>query len=77
MNTDPTEFKLLRFNPRRAARFAPAAEVEITEGEHCDVMWMSRSDIVKNIEEFGNHPGLLAALGAYSTREEYPKAVPQ
>lgn len=74
MTPDQTEinFELIRFNPRRAMRGAPAAEVEFRSGGNCALLWMSRSDIEANIEEFGDHPGLLAAVQAYKDRKEFP-----
>jgi hypothetical protein len=60
--------KLLRFNPRRAMRGAPAAEVEI-DGE---VLWMSRTDIRENEKLLGNLQGLHDAAVHYATNEEFP-----
>lgn len=62
------DFLLLRFNPRRALRGAPAAEVETPFG----LLWMSRSDIRKNLREFGDHPELWKAYEAYDKCVEYP-----
>jgi hypothetical protein len=58
---DQPEFKFIEFNPFRFNRGAEAARVE------CDGswIWMSRKDIQKNIEIFGEHPELLKALEAY------------
>lgn len=58
-------FKLLRFNPLRAGRGAPAAEVEIQSEDLQAVFWMTKREVQKNIEEFGEHDGLRAALDAY------------
>tara|TARA_R110002072_G_scaffold238769_2_gene396366 strand:+ start:288364 stop:288951 length:588 start_codon:yes stop_codon:yes gene_type:complete len=66
--SDEIPCRLLRFNPRRAARGAEAAEVEIGS----DVLWMSRRDISRNITEFGPLPGLLAAQSAYNAGVDYP-----
>lgn len=67
------EFKLQRFNPRRAMRSAPAAEVLVSvDGEDTDLLWMDLRDIKRNIKEFGPHPGLLDAKEAYRTRKEFP-----
>lgn len=60
---------LRRFNPRRAQRGAPAAEVEI-DGE---LLWMDQSDIRRNRQQFGDLPGLVDAAKHYSTCEEFPK----
>lgn len=56
-------FKFIEFNPRRAMRGADAARVEVdTEGEW---LWMNKSDIRKNMKQFGQHPELQKALDAY------------
>ena len=71
--TDTTAytFKLSRYNPRRRARMAPAAEVECYEnGELVDRLWMDLQDVKANIAEYGKEPGLIAALAAYSLNEE-------
>ena len=63
---EPTiEFKFIEFNRRRAMRGAQAARVEIIDGEDIFDLWMSPSDINKNIKEFGRHPELIKALEAY------------
>lgn len=64
----PTTFKLIRYNPRRASRGAPAAEVEITSDELLATLWMSKSDIRKNLaecEEGDDASGLHEAMEAY------------
>lgn len=61
---------LLRFNPRRAARGVPAAEVKIESRGNEVVLWMTRREIEANIRDFGPHAGLLAALAAYIRGEE-------
>ncbi|SDJ89448.1 hypothetical protein [Billgrantia gudaonensis] len=59
-------FRFVEFNPRRARRGAEAARVEVTYDEgDVDFLWMSPSDIRKNIAEFGNQEGLKQALEAY------------
>ena len=58
---ESVEFKFIEFNPRRKARGAEAARVEV-DGEW---MWMSKQDIKFNIREFGQHPELLKALESY------------
>lgn len=74
MNPQTWEAELLRFNPRRAARGAPAAEVKLTVAADGweDILWMDETDIRLNIRELGMLPGLLAAMQAYKTREEFP-----
>jgi hypothetical protein len=59
---------LRRFNPRRASRGVPAAEVEIN-GE---VLWMDRNDIRENEKLFGNLQGLHDAAIHYATNDEFP-----
>lgn len=71
INGEPI-FQLLRFNPRRAMRGAPAAEVRIMDEDGSVAFWMSEKDIRGNIADFGEHPGLLAALQAYKDRKEFP-----
>lgn len=71
INGEPI-FQLLRFNPRRAMRGAPAAEVRIMDEDNSLMFWMSEKNIKDNIEQFGEHPGLLAALQAYKDRKEFP-----
>lgn len=53
----------VRFSKARAFRSVGAAEVEI-DG---DLLWMTKSDIAKNIKLFGELPGLLQAREAYKT----------
>jgi len=62
------DFRLVRFNPRRALRGAPAAEVQTSSG----LFWMTRSDIRKNLREFGNHPELWKAYEAYEKCVDFP-----
>lgn len=62
------DFELVRFNPRRNARNAPAAEVRV-DGE---LLWMTIKDIKNNIRDFGDHPELQKALQAYKANVEYP-----
>lgn len=66
----PATFTLLRYNPRRAFRGAPAAEVEVQDGNDTRTLWMSRRDIELNIKDFGEHPGLLEARAAYKANKE-------
>ncbi len=67
-------YELRRFNPRRAARGAPAAEVAVYEnGELFTVLWMDRADITLNLgqcTDADNTQGLLDAQRAYSGRNE-------
>lgn len=71
INGEPI-YELLRFNPRRASRGAPAAEVKVQDGDNSILLWMSEKNIEDNIKDFGEHPGLLAALQAYKDRKEFP-----
>lgn len=59
----PPLFRFTRFNPRRFARGAEAAEVEC----HGEPMWCSRDDLELNVRDFGEHPELMKALEAYKT----------
>lgn len=61
------KFQLLRFNPRRHLRGAPAAEVSV-DGTP---LWMTRADIRANIREHGEHKELWKAMDAYDSGEEY------
>lgn len=66
-------FTLVRFNPRRAARGAEAAEVEVTwPSGAVDVLWMSKADLRANVAEFGNQAGLTAAMEAYKKNVPFP-----
>lgn len=69
--TTPMEFKLMRFNPRRALRGAPAAELECTGDGPPFLLWMSKQDIANNIRDFGQHPELLKARQHYRTKVEF------
>ena len=60
-----TIFTLLRFNPCRADRGAPAAEVLIRDDDNEVLLWMSLKNIEDNIREFGEHPGLVEARDKY------------
>jgi hypothetical protein len=59
------QFRLVRYNPIRKARGAPAAEVEIQDGSNIMVLWMNERDIRRNIDLYGPHEALLEALVAY------------
>jgi hypothetical protein len=62
---DPVTFRLVRFNPRRASRNAPAAEVEFADSEHTYRLWMTEKEIRENLVLFDRPHGLLVALEAY------------
>lgn len=60
-------FRFVEFNPRRHSRGAVAARVEVIEdGEPAGWLWMTKTDIRNNIEEFGDCEELQKALAAYS-----------
>lgn len=59
--SDP-QFTFLEFNQRRAMRGAPAARVQVDADGGW--LWMSASDIKKNVKEFGPDPELMKALAA-------------
>ncbi len=70
---EKVDFTLVRYNPRRAARGAEAAEVKVDFGDgDTDLLWMSESDLIKNIKEYGPCPGLVMALDAYKKNQAYP-----
>lgn len=48
-----TEFKFVEFNPRRKARGAEACRVEVTDEHGTYWLWMSKSDIGRNMMEHG------------------------
>lgn len=64
---------LIRFNPRRAARGAEAAEVrmEFPDGD-TETLWMNQRDIRANIREHGWSQGLEDALEAYKANDWFP-----
>lgn len=66
-------FELVRYNPRRRARGAEAAEVKVTwpDGDEA-LLWMSEKNIADNIAGFGECDGLSAAREAYRKNVEYP-----
>jgi hypothetical protein len=65
------DWKLVRFNPRRALRTG-AAEVEYFEnGALTARLWMTKKDIQNNILEFGDHPELRKALQAYADNVDF------
>ena len=61
----PLEFRFVEFNFRRHMRGAEAARVAVIDGEDETLLWMSRSDILGNIEDHGPHPELKKALAFY------------
>lgn len=64
-------FTLIRYNPRRKARGAEAAELEVLQnGTVIDRLWMSLKNIKDNLKSFPEDEGLLAALAAYKNNEE-------
>lgn len=61
-----TKFKFIEFNPRRAIRGADAARVEVTYGDgESEWLWMSKSDISRNMMAFGRCDELTKAHQAY------------
>ncbi len=58
---DDFTFRFIEFNPRRAARGARAARVEVNG----DWVWMSKTDLQKNITTFGPLEAFTAAIEAY------------
>jgi hypothetical protein len=67
-------FTLIRYNPRRAARGAEAAELEVTwpDGDK-ETLWMSKKDIRDNANDYGWQGGLQAAYNAYRTNEAFSR----
>ena len=64
------EFKFVEFNARRAMRGAEAVRVLATyEDGTDDLLWMSKSDIGRNIIAFGRDPALVQAWDAYVAYE--------
>lgn len=64
-------FVLARYNPRRNARGAEAAELQVLQdGKPIDLVWMSKADIKANLKLFPNDTGLLAAVEAYKANKE-------
>lgn len=71
-------FHLLEFNPRRYARGAEAARVNVYYGRgDADLLWMSAADIRRNMMLHGKHPELVKALECYSRPgERFPPEQP-
>ena len=63
MASDVT-FRFIEFNPRRAARGAPAARVEV-DG---NLVWMSVADLKKNVAIFGPLAAFTEAIEAYKNK---------
>jgi hypothetical protein len=61
---DDFTFKFIEFNPRRAARGAPAARVEVNG----DLVWMSVADLKKNVAIFGPLAAFTEAIEAYKNK---------
>lgn len=59
------EFKFIEYNPCRAMRGAEAARVAVIEDGDEEWLWMSKSDIAKNMMRHGQHPELVKAHEAY------------
>jgi hypothetical protein len=67
--TNWPQFRLVEFNPRRVARGAEGARVEVMWSDtvaDSEWLWMSKSDIRENVRLFGAHPELRKALDAYA-----------
>lgn len=66
-------FTLIRYNPRRRARGAEAAEVKVEwSDDDYETLWMSRKDIEGNYALYGKSEGLRAAYEAYNSNVEFP-----
>jgi hypothetical protein len=59
--SDEMHWKFIEFNPRRAARGARAARMELN-GQW---FWCDLEDLKSNVQEFGDHPELQKAIEAY------------
>jgi hypothetical protein len=59
-------FRFIEFNNRRAARGVEAARVEYIDDNGSELLWMSKSDIAKNMMVFGKEPELIKAYEAYA-----------
>lgn len=59
------DFRFVEFNDRRYARGAEAARVAVRSVAGEELLWMSKSDIKKNIKAFGPSAELLKAYEAY------------
>jgi len=62
-------FTFVEFNPRRAARGAEAARVEVSyEDGASELLWMSKRDIARNMMAFGPSEDLQKAHDAYRAK---------
>ena len=59
------KFKFIQFNSRRKSRGVEAARFQVTENGETYFLWMSRSDIGRNIMEFGENEELAKAINFY------------
>ncbi len=59
------DFRFEEFNPCRAMRGADAARVVVIENGEEYWLWMSKTDIAKNMMSFGRHPELVKAHNEY------------
>jgi len=67
---ESVSFRLVRYNPRRKARGARAAELEISDENGSMALWMNERDLKANVREYGPHEALLEAMVAYTGNEE-------
>jgi hypothetical protein len=66
------KFKFDKFNPRRAMRGVEAASVVVDDPADQDgpcMLWMSKSDIGRNMIVFGRDQALVEAWDAYAAYE--------
>lgn len=64
-------FEFVRFNPRRLRRGVSAAEIKVCEDGYIFYLWVSPSDIRKNIKAFGEQKAFTDALMHYKTLKEF------
>ena len=64
---------LTRYNPRRKARGAEAAELKVVwdDGDF-ELLWMSERDLNANIKQHGRLQGFVDALEAYKANQAFP-----
>jgi hypothetical protein len=62
--TDDFTFRFVEFNPRRAARGAPAARIDFGG----DWAWMSLLDLRRNIKIYGRLAAFTQAIEAYKNK---------
>jgi hypothetical protein len=59
-------FRFVEFNPRRVARGAEGARVEVSWPDgSVELLWMSKRDVAKNVMAHGRDPELMKAHAAY------------